>query len=236
MNIPRGYKKIETEDGSATLFSESFGETCHSTSGARSETLLHYIKGCDILRKAENETLSILEVGLGLGVGVLTTWEMTKDLPAKIDFVSLEIDPELADWFRREYQDHPLFRDPKFSFSILVGDARKTLPDFIEKKKPLWNAIYQDAFSPKRNPVLWTQEWFELLRRGSAPDVVMSTYSASSSIRKSMVEAGWKLSSGEKFGPKRASTRARLSGDTEPEILLGLERSPVKALRDKDLP
>ncbi len=182
-----------------------------------------------------DENLSILEVGFGLGLGLITTWEMTKDLPAKIHFLSLEIDPELVKWFHEEYKDHPLFHDPKFSFEILVGDARAELPAYVEKKKPQWDAIYQDAFSPKRNPVLWTREWFTLLKENSAPDVIMSTYSASSSIRKSMIEAGWKLSPGEKFGPKRTSTRARLSGETDPSIRDSLLRSPVEALSDKDI-
>lgn len=236
MRLPSAdYRFVETEDGSQTLFSERFGEACHSTTGAKSETILHYIQGCGIPEKAHLDSLSILEVGFGLGVGLLTTWEMTKNLPAKIHFLSLEIDPALVTWFHEEYKDHPLFKDPKFSFEVLVGDARKTLPEYAKEKRPSWNAIYQDAFSPKRNPVLWTKEWFTLLRENSAPDVILSTYSASSSIRKSLVESGWKLSSGEKFGPKRTSTRARLSGETEPAILDSLSRSPVKALSDKDL-
>lgn len=233
---PPRHAWINTQDGSQTLFSEKFGEACHSTTGAKSETLLHYIHGCEILEKAKLPKLSILEVGFGLGVGLITTWEMTKDLPAEVHFLSLEIDPALVEWFHQEYKEHPLFQDPKFKFQILVGDARVTLPKYAEENRPSWNAIYQDAFSPKRNPVLWTKEWFTLLKENSAEDVVLSTYSASSSIRKSLVEAGWKLSAGEKFGPKRTSTRARLSGETSTEILDSLSRSPVKALTDKDLP
>lgn len=232
---PPGYEKVVTEDGSVTFFSERFHEACHSTAGARAETLLHYINGCDIPAKAMKESLSILEVGFGLGLGMITTWEMTKDLPAKIHFLSLEIDPELVNWFHEEFKDHPLFHDPKFSFEILVGDARLKLPEYVEKKKPKWNAIYQDAFSPKRNPVLWTREWFTLLKENSDDDAIMSTYSASSSIRKSMIEAGWKLSAGEKFGQKRTSTRAKLGGETDPQILDSLMRSPAKALSDKDM-
>lgn len=62
--------------------------------------------------------------------------------------------------------------------------------------------------------------------------MILSTYSASSSIRKSLTEAGWILKRGDKFGPKRSSTRAYLRGETDPEILLHLERSPVAALTD----
>ena len=232
-HIPDGHQLVTTEDGSETFYSEMYGEACHSITGAKSETILHYIEGCRIPDKAQHEQLSILEVGFGLGVGLLTTWEKTRALPAKIHFVSLEIDPKLVRWFHDEFKTHPALSDPKFTYEILVGDARKTVPEYVKENKPAWNAIYQDAFSPKRNPVLWTKEWFTLLRESSAEDVILSTYSASSSIRKSLVEAGWKLYPGEKFGPKRSSTRARLNGESDPEILLSLERSPVKALTDE---
>ncbi|MES2525682.1 MAG: MnmC family methyltransferase [Bdellovibrionota bacterium] len=232
-NIPKGYQLVTTEDGSETFYSENFSEACHSTTGAKSETILHYIEGCRIPEKAQKEKITILEVGFGLGVGLLTTWEKTRDLPAKIHFLSLEIDPALVAWFHEEYKNHPALNDPKFTFEILIGDARKTVPEYVKKNKPAWDAVYQDAFSPKRNPVLWTKEWFTLLRESSSEDVILSTYSASSSIRKSLVEAGWKLYPGEKFGPKRSSTRARLKGESDPEILLSLERSPVKALTDE---
>lgn len=233
---PPGYQTVQTEDGSVTFFSERFGEACHSPAGAKAETVLHYIEGCKIPEKALEKNVSILEVGFGLGMGMLTTWERTKSLPAAIHFVSVEIDPELVKWFYEEHKNHPALNDPKFSFEILTGDARVTLPAYVKQYHPKWNAIYQDAFSPGRNPVLWTVEWFTLLRESSADDVVLSTYSASSSIRKSLVEAGWKLYQGEKFGQKRSSTRAKLTGMTDPEILLNLERSPIKALTDEPTP
>ena len=42
------YDKIETEDGSMTLYSHLYNEACHSTSGAINETHTHYINGCKI--------------------------------------------------------------------------------------------------------------------------------------------------------------------------------------------
>jgi tRNA U34 5-methylaminomethyl-2-thiouridine-forming methyltransferase MnmC len=233
MNVPQGYKLLTSEDGSPTLYSERFGEACHSTHGARAETLLHYIEGCRIRERAQAaREFRILEVGFGTGLGLLCTREALEGLPVRVHFVSLEIDPALVEWF---FSNHPQLKDdPKFTTEVLVGDARRVLPEWLSQPPLRFDAIYQDAFSPKRNPDLWTREWFELLRTHAAPDCIMSTYSSSSSIRKSMLEAGWKLYAGEKFGPKRSSTRARISGDTDPEILLQLSRSPARALRDAD--
>ena len=55
------------------LFSEAFNEACHSLDGAWDETLFNYLHGCDVPEKAQQkgeETLSVLEVGFGQGVGL----------------------------------------------------------------------------------------------------------------------------------------------------------------------
>ncbi len=247
--LPPHHQLVQTDDGSFTLFSENFQEACHSTSGAKSETLLHYVKGCRVPeRLSPHSTFTILEVGFGLGLGFMTTLEILADLQGKWHFLSLELDRDLVEWFKEENKDHPLLsgltwikdsilelRAPNFILTILVGNARETLPLYAQDSKIKWNAIYQDAFSPKKNPILWTKEWFELLKLHSATDVLLSTYSASSSIRKSLFESGWIIHKGEKFGPKRSSTRASLVGESDPDILLQLERSPVLALTDGNI-
>lgn len=242
---PPKHQWVETGDGSYTLFSENYQEACHSSTGAVEETLLHYIKGCQIVEKASTLAhITILEVGFGLGIGLLTTLSVLKDSPTPLRFISLEIDEELLEWFRQENPELKLEwknegeiktlqgKIQNTEVIILCGNARETLPKFAALKDIEWDAIYQDAFSPKRNPILWTTEWFTLLKQYSTPETLLSTYSASTSIRKSLIEAGWVLNKGEKFGPKRTSTRASLKGESDPDILLHLERSPVLALKD----
>lgn len=244
LKLPPGHQKIETEDGSWTLFSEAFQEACHSTSGAKEETLLHYIKGCKILERINTfEPMNILEVGFGLGIGFLMTYE---SLPRnkKWKFVSLEIDRNLLEWFKDQNSQHDFLKllswdgnilkaqNEFIDLEILQGNARVELPKFLIERDLKWHAIYQDAFSPKRNPVLWTKEWFNLLKENSHPDVILSTYSASNSIRKSLHETNWGVQKGDKFGHKRTSTRAYLSMPSDPELLLQMERSPAMAITD----
>lgn len=243
--LPQGHSLVETEDGSFTFFSEAFQEACHSTSGAKSETVLHYLNGCKVLERisADHAPFTILEVGFGLGIGFLTTLEM---LPKthRWRFISLELDRNLLEWFKENHSEHEFLRTMNWDGNLLKasndlveliiiqGDARTELAKFLSRYPQQWNAIYQDAFSPRRNPALWTKEWFTLLKEHSHKDVILSTYSASTSIRKSLFETGWNVLKGEKFGPKRTSTRATLTGETDPEILLQMERSPVSALTD----
>ena len=237
---------VKTEDGSYTLFSEKFQEACHSTSGARSETLLHYFHGCEVPSKLEEGPIQILEVGFGLGIGFLATFDEIQKLGlrSKWSFLSVELDRDLLEWFRLQHANHHFLKnlewredalvcaDENCELTILAGNARQTLPLYLKEHLSLFDVIYQDAFSPKKNPILWTKEWFELLRTHSRPGVIMSTYSASSSIRKSMIEAGWKLYEGDRFGPKRSSTRARLLGETSEVIMDRLNRSPASCLTD----
>ncbi len=241
--LPYGHSLVMTLDGSVTLFSEAFQEACHSITGAKTETILHYIEGCKILAKSEmHDPLIILEVGFGLGVGFLTTLEKIPS-DKKFHFISMEIDKNLLQWFSDQHPELNLkwngnileTAKDNFKLTIIQGDARVALPEYFEASPAKVHAIYQDAFSPKRNSALWTKEWFTLLKTHSDPDVILSTYSASDSIRKSLVETGWGVQKGEKFGTKRTSTRAVLNQTTDPEILLLLNRSPVSALTDLHL-
>lgn len=230
------HELIKTEDGSLSAFSKTYGENFHNTTGAQSETQTHYIEGCKILEKAQAKDIHVLEVGFGLGVGAIETLKAVQGLTNKVRFTSLEIDPELPEYFALKNGNIKLVKTAfgyegvsgNFHLRVLIGDARATL----KADKEDFDAIYQDAFSPKRNAILWTKEWFELLRTKAKNDCIMSTYSSSSSIRKAMLEAGWIIKKGVKFGPKRSSTRAYIEGESDQDILEHLKRSPAPVLTD----
>lgn len=236
-NLLKNYEVIKTDDGSESLFSKLYGEACHSTSGASSETLLHYIKGCRIEERLQDHSeISILEVGFGTGLGFKETLKALKD-NQRVIFYSLEIDRNLIEYFfqseKMSYREEEgIFYSTSVNFDLVIycGEARESVKR-INKK---FHAIYQDAFSPKRNAILWTKEWFEDLKNLSLESCIMSTYSSSSSIRKSMIAAGWKVQKGDQFGPKRSSTRATLIGSSDQDILQRLERSPAITLTDEN--
>lgn len=72
---------IRSDDGSQSLFSETFGETYHSTSGALQETvhifirngLLRRISSLEPLDPSFPTTINILEYGFGTGLNILLT-------------------------------------------------------------------------------------------------------------------------------------------------------------------
>lgn len=159
------------------------------------------------------------------------------------------MDEGLIQW-TLENETHPLIKNltknttadttfyestlPKFKLTIIVGDIRQEL---AKAKRNLgmdnFSAIYQDAFSPKKNPALWTLEWFRDLKDLSASDCVLSTYSAAMPVRKSLLAAGWSVFKREGFGEKRSTTVARIGLEMKPEFLRNIENSPEQTLIDK---
>jgi tRNA U34 5-methylaminomethyl-2-thiouridine-forming methyltransferase MnmC len=239
LKSPADYDLIATEDGSWTLYSHHFQEACHSHSGAVHETIFHYLKGCQLdLILAQQKKIKILEVGFGAGIGWQETYKLMQNYPEhELQFYSLELDPRLVSWSEPMAQDQGDFyilKKDNCTLKVLIGDARKTIHHFSHELMGL-DAIYQDAFSPKRNPSLWTTQWFSDLKHLSLPHTRLSTYSSSISIRKSLISAGWNIFEGQAFGKKRSSTRACLNQTTAPELLNKLSSHPTPALDDKDL-
>lgn len=248
------YKVILTEDKTETVWSEFFNEACHNLSGAYEETIHNYIHGCQIPELlATKDKLSVLDVGFGVGIGLKALIDSIKNNSSKIvlvNYFSIELDEQFFLWTLNRYflhlnaeritdsNDIVYYRlsdgSNKITASIFIGDGRKTLPvAYKGGLLPRLDAIFQDPFSPKKNPDLWTVEWFEFLKNISNPNVRMSTYSSSISIRKSMIAAGWIIENSLGFAQKRTMTKAALFGETSPELLLQLQRSPSLELHDK---
>jgi tRNA U34 5-methylaminomethyl-2-thiouridine-forming methyltransferase MnmC len=250
------YKIIETEDKTKTLWSEYFDEACHNLTGAYEETIYNYILGCKIPEQiASHQDLHILDVGFGVGVGLLAVIDEIRKFDGKIfekklTYSSIELDEELFLWsmnntlpfvkLARKDIGNELFYTGEYlikegfslGITVFIGDGRLTLP-IARERLPAMSAVFQDAFSPKKNPMLWSVEWFSFLREISRKDVRLSTYSSSVSIRKSLLKAGWQIVNAKGFGQKRTMTKASLDGETSLELITELNKSPTLELRDK---
>ena len=197
---------MPTEDGSATLFSEEFNEAYHSThDGALQETMQKHIIPAFSFQKDKDE-VKILDICFGLGYNVLATLYYIKQegLSTKVHILSPEFDEELIrslisfeypkefDAFRdiiRELSQNFYYEDEQFKIEILLGDARKIIP----KIKEQFDIIYQDAFSPKKNPLLWTREYFRDIRAISKENTILTTYSTAIATRMGLYENGFNI-------------------------------------------
>ena len=66
-----------------------------------------------------------------------------------------------------------LYNFCNFYIELFVGDART----YIKKFENKFDIVYQDAFSPATNPILWTKEYFEDIKKTMKQDAILTTYS-----------------------------------------------------------
>lgn len=192
------------EDGTNTLFSVEFDEPYHSTKdGALHESLEKHVKPALALSK-DKQHLTILDICFGLGYNTFATLYHAKQLQldTKIHILSPEFDEGLVRsldtfGFPPEFDSikHIIkaisqdlhYEDEQFKIEILLGDARKSIPSIKEKI----DIIYQDAFSPAHNPLLWTTEYFRDVRAIANEDAILTTYSTAAAIRLGLYENGF---------------------------------------------
>ncbi len=240
-------KKVVTDDGSVTLFSTKFGETYHSTQGgALHESLEKHVLPLFGF-KPDRQKLTILDICFGLGYNTLATlYHVAKEnLSTKIHIISPEFDQKLiVSLFEFDYPAEfepfkPIidqlsktffYEDEQFKIEILIGDARQILPAITTK----FDAVYQDAFSPKHNPLLWTREYFAQIRSLLADDALLTTYSTAASVRLALHENGFHLFllSNDMMRDSLIASLAML--EIEPvDMELKIQRNPsARSLRD----
>ncbi|SFV67899.1 SAM-dependent methyltransferase [hydrothermal vent metagenome] len=195
---------ILCEDGTNTLYSKEFDEPYHSTKdGALHESLEKHVKPSLSFSRGKT-ALTILDICFGLGYNTFATLYYIKKnrLNTKVHILSPEFDEELVHSMRtfdfppefdtikhiiKAVSDNLRYEDEQFKIEILPGDARKSIPQIKEKI----DVVYQDAFSPAHNPLLWTKEWFSDVRAICREDALLTTYSTAAAIRLGLYENGF---------------------------------------------
>ncbi len=206
-----------TKDGSMTLYSADFCEHYHSVHGAEQESMHVFIRmGLEAVPAGH---VRILELGMGTGLNVLLTLRCRQQ--KSVHYTTLEKFPLCEnEWGRLMYSEHEdedaFFRSihqapwytvvmtaPNFEFMKRNQDFLDPLPEGP------FDLIYFDAFSPDKQPDLWTAAQFARIKKVSSKGAIMVTYCSKGQVRRNMIEAGWKV---EKLpGPpgKREMLRAR---------------------------
>ncbi|SFV65899.1 SAM-dependent methyltransferase [hydrothermal vent metagenome] len=201
----RGEKELKLcEDGTHTLYSKEFEEYYHSTKdGALHESLEKHVKPAFSFQKHKKK-LVILDICFGLGYNTFSTlyYIQKHQLDIYIHILSPEFDEALLrslasfiyppefDSLKpmiKAISENLFYEDEKCKIEILLGDARKSIPKIKEKI----DIVYQDAFSPTQNPLLWTKEHFESIWAIVNEDVILTTYSISASVRLGLYENGF---------------------------------------------
>jgi len=241
---------VTTGDSSDTLYSHEFNEHYHSTKdGALVESLHKHIIPA-FKYSSHKKHLKILDICFGLGYNTLATlyYIEQNNLDVSVEIYSPEFDLELI----RSLQN---FKYPKefdnlkeiittlsneleyasdtINIKIVPDDARESIPTLTQK----FDIIYQDAFSPQSNPLLWTQEYFGDIQKIMARDGIVTTYSIALATRLALHANGFKLYlyQDQKIRSSTIASLQKIEGIEEVDMAHKIAINPnAKPLRDCD--
>ncbi len=242
------HQLVLSEDGSYTAYSKEYDEHYHSTKdGALKESLQKHVIPAFTIHKDKDE-LHILDICFGLGFNTLATlwYHQQNSLTSKLYIYSPELDSELVYSLKdftypeefesfsnviEDLSEQGWYEDENFSIELFLGDAREYVKGFEEQ----FDIVYQDAFSPSTNPILWTQEYFADIEKAMKEDGILTTYSTALKTRLALHSNGFHiyLNSGEDFRDATLASLSKLHGYEEVDMAHKIQCNPdVKPLRD----
>ena len=213
---------VKTRDGSNTIFVPEFDETYHSTHGAIQESLHVFIRS-GLKFKTELNDINVLEVGFGTGLNALLSFVDSEDTNRNIKYTSLEAYPLQWDLVSKlNYID--IIFNGKYSEiykKIHTCDWEsfyELSPYFTLKKQNVklqnilfdneFDIIYFDAFAPRVQPELWTEQIFTSMYKALKPGGILVTYCAKGSVKRALRYVGFQLQSIPGPPGKREMSRA----------------------------
>ena len=194
-----------TDDGSHTLYVNKLDEPYHSIHGALQESMHVFIK--QGLHTISKPVLKILEIGFGTGLNALLTMQFTIQANLEVHYHAVEKYP----LHRTEYSqlNFEEFIDgiPKGSL-IQMHEAAWESPvqlsdrfslikeksDFRSMNPPgYFDLVYFDAFSPDKQPELWSAEVFSTIQKSTRRGALLVTYSSKGTVRRTLISCGFNV-------------------------------------------
>ncbi|WP_333785219.1 MnmC family methyltransferase [Thermocrinis sp.] len=212
---------VSTKDGSFTLIDKNYGEPYHSlTAGAITECIKKFVEPSEVLYRAEKEKLiTVVDVGFGLGYNAAVLLKKLRDINKKVEVHILSFEKRLLDevlpppeeykpYWLMLWENLPEFQKDGIHFKLLLGDARKKIKEVVNFGA---DAILHDAFSPYKNPELWSLEFLKEITKLLKPDGVWVSYTSSLAVRKALKTLGFNLQNTKAVGRKTGGTKAGIS-------------------------
>ena len=197
---------ITTGDGSVTIHLPDWNEQYHSKHGAIAEARHVFIESglSYCLNRDNSKTISILEIGFGTGLNAFLTLLYGEHHKVNVKYFAVEAYPiALSEIDRLNYTTllHASENDFKRLHSVPWEISSEIKDHFqLTKRKQhfseinefnQYHLIYFDAFGPRVQPDLWTEEIFTKMYNALKEEGVLVTYSAKGSVRRAMQSVGF---------------------------------------------
>lgn len=193
-----------TEDGSTTLYNEIIGEHYHSTHGAIQESQHIFIK--DGLNECKKDEIHILEMGFGTGLNAFLTMLEAEKTGKKIHYYTVELYPISEEQAKTLNFAQILSPEKNEDFLKLHtskwGEISKISTNFemlkiqgdfnsLEFNELKFDVVYYDAFSPEKQPELWSLDLFKKIYDACNANAILTTYCAKGYVRRNLQAAGF---------------------------------------------
>lgn len=197
---------IITSDGSSSIHIPEWDEQYHSKHGAVQEAYHVFIKNG--LACFNKKNISILEIGLGTGLNCFITFLEAQKNNFQIEYTGIEAYPISADERKslnfvsllKANQYKPIFeaihtteweKKNQLSKNFIFTKHLQKFEELNALNK--FNLVYFDAFGPRVQPELWTENIFQKMYNALLPQGVLVTYSAKGSVRRAMQHVGFEV-------------------------------------------
>ena len=206
-------KIIYTKDGSHSISVPEMDVTYHSIHGAVQESR-HVFIGAGLLKVSDAPAVGgtsdtrIFEMGFGSGLNALLTLIESEKSGERIYYESIDLFPiDIDEAKRLNYCDILMRNDLQEMFERLHecewGKEIVISPNFVFKKiqadllsfQPSGNfhIIFFDAFDPRAQPQLWTEQIFKRMHDILVSGGILTTYSSKGAVRRAMQSAGFRV-------------------------------------------
>jgi len=196
---------IPTSDGSHTIFVPELNEHYHSIHGAVQESEIVFIRNGFEYCKAD--PVNILEIGFGTGLNALLTAVKSIETGRKVLYTALEKYPLPEDIVNK--LNHYSFAGEKGKTLFMSIHStqwnvfRKISGNFSLKKmicditasdlEGRFDLIYFDAFSPDKQPEMWTYDILKKVATVTVSDGIFVTYSAKGDVKRKLKACGFDI-------------------------------------------
>ena len=211
-----------TGDGSTSIHLPDWNEQYHSKHGAIQEAYHVFIKN-GFQQFFSKEKISILEIGFGTGLNAFITFLEANKKDLYVSYVGIEAYPVEKKEIEQLNYVHELNAEDFLDdfgklHEVSWNEKHKISENFILEKRQrffrdindqnVFDLIYFDAFGARVQPELWTVAIFKKMFNALKKSGILVTYSAKGSVRRAMLEVGFKVERLEGPKGKREMLRA----------------------------
>jgi len=227
------YQLVRLNNGICSVRSLADAETFHPVVGPVAEAEALYVNQLKLRERLQPHAgeFVIWDVGLGAAANALTVLRATRDLACQLRLVSFDHTLEPLKFALQHTADLGYFGGYENHLQEFIREQRVSFQDGAQSVNwefhlgdfPAWlasqkggrapappHAILFDAYSPARNPAMWTLPLFTNLFQQLDPQrpCALPTYSRSTILRVTLLLAGFFVGVGHATGMKEETTIA----------------------------